>query len=345
MRLLIVTQAIDAEDPVLGFFCCWVEEFAQHCERIEVICLKEGKHALPGNVRVHSLGKPSFAKATEGAGTRFLNRIRYTWRFLSLAWRLRGDYDAVFVHMNPEYVLIAGWLWQLFGKRIYLWRNHYAGSSLTGLAVAFCTKVFCTSKHSYTARYAKTVLMPVGVDTSRFTPDLRVARVPHSILFLARMAPAKRPEMLLDALAELARRGVPFTATFVGSPLPRDAGYYASLVERVRAEGLADRVTFRPGIANSETPDLYRAHQVFVNTSPSGMLDKTIFEATASGCRVLAASADFAELAGSESYFENATELAEKISVVLAHQSVKTDVSFVESNSLTVLADQLIAAL
>jgi len=337
MRLLIVTQTVDATDPVLGFFVGWIEEFSKHVEKVEVICLKEGKYALPENVRVHSLGKPSFAKATEGAGVHFLNRIRYTWRFLSLAWRLRRNYDTVFVHMNQEYILIAGWLWRLFGKRIYMWRNHYAGSSLTGLAVVFCTKVFCTSKHSYTARYAKTVLMPVGVDTSRFAPDPHVSRVPHAILFLARIAPAKRPEMLIDALAELARRGTPFTATFVGSPLPRDAAYYASLVERVRREGLADRITFRPGVANSETPDLYRAHEIFVNTSPSGMLDKTIFEAAASGCRVLASSKDFAQMAGEDSFFDTAEQLAKRI---LSHHAVPLE-SIVHSQSLEALAKRL----
>jgi hypothetical protein len=47
MRLLIVTQAIDAEDPVLGFFVRWVEELAKKAEMVEVICLKEGNALLP----------------------------------------------------------------------------------------------------------------------------------------------------------------------------------------------------------------------------------------------------------------------------------------------------------
>ena len=44
MKLLVVTQAMDEQDPVLGFFVRWVEELAKRAERIEVICLKEGKH-------------------------------------------------------------------------------------------------------------------------------------------------------------------------------------------------------------------------------------------------------------------------------------------------------------
>ena len=57
MKLLIVTQIVDKNDPILGFFHRWIEEFAKHVEHIEVICLKEGKHKLPSNVHIHSIGK------------------------------------------------------------------------------------------------------------------------------------------------------------------------------------------------------------------------------------------------------------------------------------------------
>lgn len=313
MKLLIVTQVVDTEDPVLGFFVRWIEEFSKHVERIEVICLKEGRHELPANVRVHSLGKE------KGDASRGI----YALRFMSLVWKLRDEYDAVFVHMNQEYILIAGWLWKLLGKRIYLWRNHYAGSRLTDIAAAFCAKIFCTSKHSYTAKCKKTVLMPVGVDAERFSTDARIERKPHSILFLARMAPSKRPEMLIDALIILAREGVTFTATFVGSPLPKDEIYYEGLKEKVRRAGIAEMVSFRSGIPNAQTPDLYRASEIFVNTSRSGMLDKTIFEAAASGCLVLAASADWAEQAGGDLLFTDASTLARRLAVFLALPSAE----------------------
>ena len=57
MRLLICTQTVDLNDPVLGFFHGWIAAFSRHCESVHVICLKEGRHSLPANVFVHSLGK------------------------------------------------------------------------------------------------------------------------------------------------------------------------------------------------------------------------------------------------------------------------------------------------
>lgn len=342
MKLLVVAQAVDLDDPILGFFTRWIDELAKHVESVEVICLKAGKYELPVNVQVHSLGKERAGMAYH---TRTRQRVIYMWRFLGLAWRLRNDYDAVFVHMNQEYVLIAGWLWRLLGKRVYLWRNHYAGSWLTTIAAAFCAKVFCTSKHSYTATYKKTVLMPVGVDTERFFPDTRVVCKPHSILFLARMSPSKRPEMLIDALAELMRRGVHFSATLVGSPPPRNEAYYEGLKEKVRKLSLANRVAFLSGVPNNQTPALYREHEIFVNASPSGMLDKTLFEAAASGCRVLAVSEDFAELVGHESSFRSSAELAERLIAALACAPVQAVPPFVTQNSLTVLAKKLFDAM
>ena len=333
MKLLILTQAVDTEDPVLGFFVRWIEEFAKHVEHIDVICLKEGKYNLPANVRVHSLGKE-----------KGVSRMSYVLNFYRYTWCLRGEYDAVFVHMNQEYIVIGGWLWKLMGKRVYMWRNYHGGSIFTDIAMAFCTKVFCTSRHSYTAKNKKTECMPVGVDTERFKSDTRVSRIPRSVLFLSGMWSSKRPEMLIDALALLSGEGQAFTADFYGSPLPETAGYYASLKERVVRAGLAQEITFHPGVPNDATPDLYRAHEVFVNCSPSGMFDKTLFEAAACGCRVLAASEDFASLAGRDSQFDSAETLAARLISVLGTPS-PSPAPFVAEHSLATLAERLIEAI
>lgn len=329
MKLLICTQVVDTKDPVLGFFVRWIEELAKRTEQVTVICLRSGEHALPDNVSVISLG----------AG-----RLQRSLQLLKIAYVHKQQYDAVFVHMNQEYILVVGWLWKLLGKKVYMWRNHYSGSLLTDIAAGFCEKVFCTSKHSYTAKYTKTELMPVGVDTERFNQDARVVRIPRSILFLARMSPSKRPEMLIEALVLLAKRGVDFTATIVGSPLPKDDVYYKELQLSVRDAGISDRVTFKPSVPNNETPDLYRAHKIFVNTSPSGMFDKTIFEAAACGCSVLASSQDWKSLVGEVRYFNDATTLETRLAHVLdtsGEADVRTQEVVAAKQSLNVLINQL----
>src|SRR3989344_3255575 len=134
MRLLIVTQKVDRNDPILGFFHRWIEEFAKHCEQVTVIALGVGEYHLPQNIRVFSLGKEEqLRKRTDLKNSKRsvpveqLRKIKYIVHFYRLIWRERKNYDAVFVHMNQEYVLLGALLWKLLRKKITMWRNHHAG--------------------------------------------------------------------------------------------------------------------------------------------------------------------------------------------------------------------------
>src|SRR3989344_6805529 len=218
MKLLIITQKVDRNDAVLGFFHRWLLEFAKNFEKITVICLKRGEYSLPPNIKVLSLGKEN--KELGIKNYELGKRARYVWNFYKYIWRERKNYDTVFVHMNQEYILLGGLIWKILSKKIYMWRNHHAGSFLTDSAAMFCEKVFCTSKFSYTAKYKKTAILPVGVNTEIFKPNSEVKKVPHSILFLARMAPVKKPHILIQALQVLRTRGLDFTASFYGDPMP-----------------------------------------------------------------------------------------------------------------------------
>ncbi len=275
MRLLVFTQALDKNDPILSAYHRLVGEIAKNFDSVVAVCLKEGERDLPKNVKVLSLGK---------------EKGESRWKYVSNFYRyIFGEkYDAVLVHMNQEYVLLGGLFWRLMGKKVYLWRNHHAGSLLTDAAAFLCSKVFCTSRFSYTAKYKKTVLMPVGIDTEFFKRDAQATRHASSILFLARIAPVKKPHVLVEALKLLDAKGVRFHADIVGDPLPADAKYYGALKDS--ASGLAEfgKVSFHPGIKNDQTPLAYSSHEVFVNLSSSGMYDKTIFEAMACESLVVA---------------------------------------------------------
>lgn len=286
MKLLFITQIVDKNDLVQGIYHEWLSRLAREYEHLSVICLYKGEHTLPSNVTLYSLGKETF-------GNRWYARIVYLFRFYTYLFTRNREYDRVLVHMNEEYVILGKPFWVLFGKSVSMWRNHYAGSIRTWLASMLCNAVFFTSKHSYTARFKHAVKMPVGVDTTRFYKDVAVPRVHNSILFLARMAPSKRPHVLIEALGLLEKRGVAFTATLCGPALPQDVHYVESLERRVSELGIEEQVVFMKGVPNQKTVDLYQSHEYFVNCSPSGMFDKTMFEAAACGALVLASSDDF----------------------------------------------------
>ncbi len=335
MKLLITTQVVDRTDPFLGFFHGWIAELAGRYESIEVICLYEGKHELPENVHVYSLGKEHGARS----------KIGYAVRFLTLVWKLRSSHDSVFVHMNQEYVLLAGWLWKILRKRVFLWRNHYAGGFLTDVAAMFTEKVFCTSRYSYTAKYKKTIIMPVGVDADLFTPSASTYRTPRSILFFSRFAPAKKPHLLLEALGALSKEGIQFEASFYGTALPRDAEYRDGVIARSRELGLGERVKFYLGVPHTQAPETFGTHEIFVNLASSGTYDKTMFEAAASGCVVVAASRDFAAIVG-ERYLvaETTNAVADKLREFLA-LSPKERIALASNLRETILKGHSLTAL
>lgn len=308
MKLLIFTQSVDLNDTTLGFFHGWIEELSNHVEEITVICLWKGNYKLPKNVRIYTLGKETGR-----------SRIKYISRFYKYIWLLRNDYDAVFVHMNQEYILLGGLFWRLFGKRVFLWRNYHKGNILTDIAVMFCTKVFCTSKFSYTAGRKKTVLMPVGVDMETFVKKNYTPAKPQSIISCGRISPSKRLDVLIEALGILAKQNIAYNASIYGNAISKDEDYNAKLHSRTAELNINNKVKFRPGVPNKELSEILQSYEIFVNVSPSGMYDKTIFEAAASGCLVVASSQDWANIADKRLWCDGSAEdLAKKLFLILS---------------------------
>lgn len=302
MRILIVTQAVDLGDPVLGFFHRWIEEFAVKCERVEVLCLREGAHHLPGNVRVASLGKERGA-----------SRAGIIRNFYRAIWSARSEYDAVFVHMNSEYVVLGGLLWRFLGKRVVLWRNHPMGGLSIRLA-ALLSHVLCyTSPRAYIARYKKAVQMPVGIDIAQY----QAARtgVPGTLLWLGRIDPIKRFHLVVAALQLLVEDSVAFTFDVYGEPTRGREKYLADVRQQFRALEERGYVRYQGSVTHEKTPAIYAAHDVFVNLTPAGSFDKTIFEAMSAGCLVVISNPDLKDVISADLFVQS--EHVESIAMAL----------------------------
>ncbi|MBP6946043.1 MAG: glycosyltransferase family 4 protein [Candidatus Pacebacteria bacterium] len=286
MKLLLVTQIVDKDDPILGFFHRWIEEFAKHVESIEVICLKEGKHELPSNVRVHSIGKE------QGGG----NAVLYSIRFLYLVWMLRKEYEKVLVHMNPEYVVLAGCFWKLWHKPIRLWYNHPHAGVRLAIASVFSDIIFHTSAYAAPAHLRKAKCMPAGIDVDVFKPQA-VTRNRHLMYMQGRIMPSKRVAIALQALRIL-RKNIPdVTLMLVG---PEDPVYGASLRKEYADLVESGAVLFKGSVPNHETPLLYSGAGVSINLATSGHFDKSVLESMACGTPVVISSKAFANLVPEE---------------------------------------------
>ena len=277
MKLLIVTQSVDENNPVLGFFVSWIRGFAEQSEFVTVVCLEKGEYKLPPNVKVLSLGK----ECQDNILT-LRRKIQYLRRFYKYIWEERANYDAVFVHMNQEYVLLGWKFWKLWGKKIYLWRNHAKGSFWTRMAVLLSDKVFYTSPQSFTARFSKAIQMPVGINTDFFKPDQSVEKVPDSVLFLGRISPVKKVLEFIEWV-----KGTEYVATIAGPILPEDKEYG----EQVK-RNLNNKIKFIGPVSQAEALKLYQTHEIYVNKTPAGSFDKTIIEALACGMKIIVDNPD-----------------------------------------------------
>lgn len=312
MKLLICTQVMDKDHPILGFFHRWIEEFAKHCEAVHVICLFEGKHSLPQNVHVHSLGKEKGR-----------SRIKYLLRFYSLVWKLRKEYDNVFVHMNQIYVILGAPLWRILGKKIGLWYAHGSTSFSLHVAEKFVHSVITSTPEGFRVRSKKIHLVGQGIDTHQFS----YVDSPHDssnvrIIFVGRISPVKQCEVLIDAVRIIKEQGVLCNVVLVGEPSTQE--YYNQLQKQCKKNGLEGVVKFTGGVPNTSIAEYLKEVDVFANTSVTGSLDKTGLEALSAGVPVITANEAYAELFGQ--YRErlmyskgSAQELAERI--LLLHKA------------------------
>ena len=168
--------------------------------------------------------------------------------------------------------------------------------------------------------------LPIPVDLAAFSPPARPAAA--GVVGLAgRLGdPRKRVPLLVEAVAVLARRGVPVRLRLAGE-VPR---YLPPLVERL---GLTASVELLGFVADSALPDFYRSLDVFALPSSQEGLGIVGVEAMACGVPVVTAARgcgpDDYVLDGVTGFFAeaDAQSLADKLAAVIADRDRRTALS------------------
>lgn len=317
MKLLIVTQKVNQDDPILGFFHRWIIEFAKNFYQVTVLALEVGAKSLPQNVRVISLGK------NEG-----LRGLALTKRFLGLILVERKNYDVVFVHMNPIYAAIGGLVWKLLGKKIFLWYTHKNIDTKLKMAHRYVSRVFTASKEGFRIGGPKMLTVGHGIDVGSFAEAVRtkpLGQEPVKMVDVGRVSKIKDPMTMIEATKILRDvTTVDFRLVFIGSPVTdEDKEYSMTISDRIKRHGLYDVVSFAGDVAPRNMPEKYAGADIAINLTPTGGLDKTVLEAMAAGIPVFTANEAFRDYLGE--YAErlifkhgDPNDLAVKISQLMA---------------------------
>ena len=274
MKLLIITQKVDKNDDLLGIYHEWVKKIAAKCESVVIICLYKGEYDLPANVTVFSMGK-------EKKESDFL----YIINFYKHIWKLRKQYDAVFVHMNPEYAILGGLFWKIMGKKTVLWYAHYLSNLKLRLAMIFSDKIVTSIRQAFPLESWKLRVLQQGIDTDRFFPkkDQKTTSNNLRILSLGRISPVKNLETLIQSAAILKYDNFAFNLDIWGEPTSKDAAYFESIKKLIIDLDLSDKIKLLGKISTNQNPEVYLNYDLFVNLTRTGSFDKTIIESMASG--------------------------------------------------------------
>jgi glycosyltransferase involved in cell wall biosynthesis len=309
MRLLIITQKVDKEDDAFSFFHRWIVEFAKHCEQVTVVALGVGKYDLPANVRVFSLGKE-----------RGVSRASYLASFYSIIWRERKNYDFVFVHMNPIYVILGGVFWQMWNKKIALWYTHKNVDLKLRLAEKLAHIIFSASQKSFRLPSKKLFVAGHGIDVDIFKFSPRQPESKLRIITAGRISPVKNLETLFDATLILIKENMPVHVEIVGDIAQKsDEKYFEKLRLLIHKNGLEEQIHFAGRVPNSDLPHFLTDADIFVNMSETGSLDKGVLEAMAMGIIPVTSNEAFREIFGGNSDLlmfppKNAQDLAKRLS-------------------------------
>lgn len=296
MKLLIVTQKVDRDDPILGFFHRWLEEFAVNCEEVHVVGQLVGAYDLPENVIVHSLGKED--------GVPVWQQI---WRFKRLQWQLRRSYTAMLVHMTPIWAVLGcpeNCLWR---KKVYLWYEARGKRWPLRVAVYISAvkKIFSASVHGMPIRTKKSVIVGHGIDVQKFAPGS--SKEEKQLITVSRITRSKHLDLITAAMSILDE----YHLTLCGKTITEDDAQYAKELGFDSFKNVSVR-----SVSQAELIPLLQKAKVFLHAS-STSLDKAVLEAMACGCPVVSTAAAVKPILPEMCQATDAKSMAEAVQAIV----------------------------
>jgi glycosyltransferase involved in cell wall biosynthesis len=281
-NLLVFNLAVDADDPILGFTTEWLAAFAARVDRLDVITMRVGRLDLPDNVVVHSAGK----ERGWSEARRALEVVRAT-RSVARANPPIG----CFAHMNPVFATVAWPVLRRWRIPMTLWWASDTTPAWLRSASRLADTIVTPTPASFPLPRHRPLVIGHGIETSRF--PLLPRGVATRIVAIGRVTPAKRVELLLDAVGVLRDRGHDVSFEIVGpSYAARDADYRRRLDARVQELGLDGVVRFSGAASRTELPSVHARADIVVNAAPTGAYDKSTLEAMSSGIPVVLVDPD-----------------------------------------------------
>jgi len=294
MRLIFVTQRVDADDPILGATVAKLRALAQRCDELIVITDRIGVHDLPANCTLH----------TFGASTRIGRGLRYMRALIPLLLSRRRP-DALIAHMCPIFLVLAAPLAKVVRMPLGMWYTHWAINWELRVATVLADVALSVDRRSYPIDRPKVLGIGHGIDVAQFAGRDAAPAGDGTLRLLAlgRTSPSKGFATLVRACALARREGLALQVEIHGaSTTDEERRHRRELEVLIEAEGLSGVVEVGEAVPRPLVPELVRGVDAVVNTTWSqpagGALDKVVYEAAACAVPVLACNPYFDEFLG-----------------------------------------------
>ncbi len=288
MKLLIITRKVDARDDRMGFFVDWINEFSKHVDSLTVISMQEGsRDGVSGSVDVEFVGG---------------GKLRKFFVYRKLLKKTVPKTDGVFVHMMPIYANLAGPIVRKNGKKMLLWYMHKSVDYALEKTSKWVSGYITASKKSFRMDTSLPVhVVGHAILTQKFkNPHLKSEISSNDtlkLLTIGRISPSKRIEVIIEAVNYLIKnRNLNPILSIVGSPPHKHEEYLKNLINLVDKHGIGDNINFVGPKQHKDLPGIFSEHDIFINASETGSLDKAVLEAMASGVVPLTSNEAFKEL-------------------------------------------------
>lgn len=351
LRLLMTTQIIDSDHPILGFAHTWVAKIAERIDELHVICRLVGRNSLPSNVRLYRL-----IQNTETSKlTKFIRFQKYAAPLL-----LMRQVDCVFVHQTEINALLAAPYAKPMGIPIVIFKAH--GLSLRPslrIATRLVDRVLTSEARAFPIETTKKLVIGQGIDIECFRKrkEAVLSQNIKKIISVGRYSPIKGYEVLIEACAILVSRGhLDFRFAIYGADHYQGCREYFDklryMIHRLRIEQFFE---LHGPIPYSAVAAIYESAYLVVHPSEAISLDKVVLEVMACERLVLTSTELFHSVLGEnlsrDLMFEknNAVELADKIEWAMSlsentYLAITKELRqlVIESHSVDHLADRIV---
>jgi glycosyltransferase involved in cell wall biosynthesis len=314
MRILFINMPIEFYSPVSGGAISTIiakpgEALIKLGHSVDVLSCCDGSGTYPIG-QLHEL--PVRARESMGFAERKLRGLQN--RIMKWDWPAYGEYlkqvrrslrDA---SVQPDDCLIsfndlhlAQHLPDFSNQWVWLQNECYSDERSVSRTLGNLRGILCCSEyirqftlHRYTVPADRIHTLHSGVDLKQFFPvDRNTNLTGLRCLFVGRLDPNKGPDIAIQAVSELARKGLDVSLTVVGSTwfYGHESDKTHPYVKRLHDIARGSPVTFAGHRSREQLPYIYRAHDVvFVLSRSNEPFGLVTLEAMASGCAVISSN-------------------------------------------------------